>query len=142
MNHQSPIARRLANSSAGIQQNPSADLSLPVIARRAAMSIRTLSRHFRAQVGTTPANWISLSRVRRAQRLLETTELAVERVAAESGFGSSAVMRQHFAEIVGTTPLAYRRAFSHWEGQRPPAPIRQRASRSVRSLTASMPTRM
>ena len=81
-----------------IEQNPSADLSLPVIARRAAMSIRTLSRHFREQVGTTPANWISRARVRRAQALLETTRFAVERVAAESGFGSAAVMRQRFAD--------------------------------------------
>src|SRR5262249_29243588 len=63
-----------------IEQNPSSDLSLPVIARRAAMSIRTLSRHFRAQVVTTPANWISRARVRSAQALLETTQLAVERV--------------------------------------------------------------
>ena len=86
------------------------------------MSTRTLSRHFRAQVGTTPANWIARARVRRAQALLETTQLAVEQVAAESGFGSAAVMRQHFAEIVGTTPLAYRRAFSDGGGQRPGLP--------------------
>jgi transcriptional regulator GlxA family with amidase domain len=125
-----------------IVENPSTDLSLPVIARRAAMSIRTLSRHFRAQVGTTPADWIARARVRRAQALLETTQLAVERVAAESGFGSAAVMRQRFAEIVGTTPLAYRRAFSRREGQRPPVSIRQRTSRPVRSLTPSTPTRM
>ena len=73
-----------------IEQNLCKDLSLPVIARRAAMSTRTLSRHFRAQVGTTPAHWIARARVRRAQRLLETTELAVESVAAEAGFGSAA----------------------------------------------------
>ena len=101
-----------------IDQNLQKDLSLPVIARRAAMSTRTLSRHFRAQVGTTPADWIARTRIRRAQRLLETTRLAVERVAAESGFGSAAVMRQHFGEIVGTTPLAYRLAFSRGEEQR------------------------
>jgi transcriptional regulator GlxA family with amidase domain len=94
-----------------IEQHLSTDLSLPVIARRAAMSTRTLSRHFRAQVGAPPAEWIAGARVRRAQRMLETTDLAVERVATEAGFGSAAVMRQHFGEIVGTTPLAYRRAF-------------------------------
>jgi transcriptional regulator GlxA family with amidase domain len=77
-----------------------------------AMSIRTFSRHFRAKVGDTPANWIARARVRCAQRLLETTQLAIERVASESGFGSSTVMRQRFAAIVGTTPLAYRHAFS------------------------------
>jgi len=96
-----------------IDQNLRRDLSLPVIARHAAMSTRTLSRQFRAQVGTTPAYWITRARIRRAQRLLETTTLQVERVATETGFGSATVMRQHFAQIVGTTPLAYRRAFSH-----------------------------
>jgi len=95
-----------------IEQNPSKDLSLSVLARHMGMSIRTFSRHFRAQVGDTPANWIAHARVRRAQRLLETTQLAIERVASESGFGSATVLRQHFAAIVGTTPLAYRRAFS------------------------------
>jgi transcriptional regulator GlxA family with amidase domain len=94
-----------------IERNLRNDLSLPVIARHAAMSTRTLSRHFRAQVGTTPADWIARARVRRAQRLLETTELEVERLAAEAGFRSAAVMREHFGQIVGTTPLAYRRAF-------------------------------
>jgi transcriptional regulator GlxA family with amidase domain len=94
-----------------IEQNLRRDLSLPVIARHAAMSTRTLSRRFREQVGATPAQWIARARIRRAQRLLEATELAVERVAAVAGFGSAAVMREHFGEMVGTTPLGYRRAF-------------------------------
>ncbi len=87
------------------------DLTLPVIARRAAMSTRTLSRRFREQVGTTPAAWVVRARVRHAQRLLETTDLPVEALAAEVGFGSSAVLREHFGQIVGTSPLAYRRSF-------------------------------
>ena len=100
-----------------IERNLCKDLSLPVIARQAAMSTRTLSRHFRAQIGTTPADWIARARIRRAQRLLETTELTVERLAAEAGFRSAAVMREHFGQIVGTTPLAYRRAF--YRGKEP-----------------------
>ena len=70
MNHPSTTTRQLANSSRGLSRIPPQDLSLPVIARHAAMSIRTLSRHFRAQVGTTPANWIARARVRRAQALV------------------------------------------------------------------------
>jgi transcriptional regulator GlxA family with amidase domain len=96
---------------AWLERNLSGDLSLPVIARRAAMSTRTLSRRFRSQVGTTPAVWIGRARVRLAQRLLETTELSVERVAAEAGFGSAAVLRERFGQVVGTSPLAYRRSF-------------------------------
>jgi transcriptional regulator GlxA family with amidase domain len=95
-----------------MEQNLSRELPLPVIARRAAMSTRTLSRRFREQVGATPAAWLAQARVRRAQRLLETTDLAVEQVAAAAGFGSAAVMREHFGTVVGTNPLSYRRAFS------------------------------
>jgi len=95
-----------------IEQNLARDLPLSAIARRAAMSTRTLSRRFRDQIGGTPAAWITRARVRRAQRLLETTDLSIEQVAAEAGFGSAAVLRVHFGGVVGTSPLTYRRAFS------------------------------
>ena len=95
-----------------LEQNLRKDLPLSMIARRAAMSTRTLSRRFREHVGTTPALWVTRARVRRAQRLLETTELAVEQIAAEAGFGSSAVLREHFGQVVGTSPQAYRRSFA------------------------------
>ena len=98
---------------------------MPVIARRA-MSTRTLSRRFREQVGATPAAWLAHARVRRAQRLLETTDLAVEQVAAEVGFGSAVVMREHFGTLVGTNPLSYRRAFS----------VRRPAANPVRLATS------
>ena len=99
-----------------IEQNLRDDLSLPALARKAAMSVRTLSRNFRAQAGMTPAEWIARARVRSAQRLLETTRLDVEQVAADCGFGSASVLRQHFAAVVGTSPVAYRRAFSRPSG--------------------------
>ncbi len=87
------------------------ELSLPAIARRAAMSTRTLSRRFREQVGTTPALWVAQARVRRAQRLLETTDLSVERISTEAGFPSALVLRERFRRILGTSPQAYRQAF-------------------------------
>lgn len=94
-----------------LERNVADDLSLPVIARHAGMSTRTLSRRFREQVGTTPALWVSRARVRGAQRLLETTDFSVERVADAVGFGSPAVLRAQFGRIVGTSPQAYRRSF-------------------------------
>jgi transcriptional regulator GlxA family with amidase domain len=111
--HEPPAAdgTSLAPLLAWLEQNLRKELSLAAIARRAAMSTRTLSRRFREQVGATPALWVTRARIRRAQRLLETTALSIERVAAEVGFGSSAVLREQFSRIVGTSPLAYRRAF-------------------------------
>lgn len=94
-----------------LEENIDRELSLQVIARRAAMSVRTLSRQFRSQTGSTPLAWLQQTRVRRARVLLETTALSVDRVASSAGFGSVASFRLHFGRIVGTSPQAYRRAF-------------------------------
>jgi transcriptional regulator GlxA family with amidase domain len=87
------------------------ELGLNVIARRAGLSVRTLNRRFREQIGTTPLQWLLRARVRRAQHLLETTGHSVDLVATRVGFGSSTAFRRHFQRCAGTTPQAYRRAF-------------------------------
>ena len=86
---------------------------LPVerLARKAQMSTRSFIRAFRESTGTAPAAWVRAQRVREAQRLLESTDLAVEQVASVCGFGSAVTMRQAFARILSTTPSAYRRRF-------------------------------
>ena len=94
-----------------IEQSLRRDLSLSGLARRAAMSTRTLSRRFREQTGSTPAQWVALVRVRRAQALLETTGHSVERVANLVGFPSTATLQVQFRRILATSPKAYRRAF-------------------------------
>ena len=94
-----------------MERNLRQKLSLSAVARHARMSSRTLSRRFRDQVGTTPAQWIAKARVRRAQHLLETTPLPIDSVATEAGFRSAAVLREHFGAAVGTSPSAYRRSF-------------------------------
>jgi transcriptional regulator GlxA family with amidase domain len=86
-------------------------LTLEDIARHAAMSIRTLNRRFREHVGTTPLQWLLTLRIERAKELLETTDLSVERIADEVGFGSSVTLRHHFARRVRVPPQRYRAAF-------------------------------
>ncbi len=88
------------------------DLSVPDLAARALMSERTFARRFRAETGTTPAAWLTRQRVLRAQELLERTDAPVEDVARRCGFGTAAVLRHHFTRTLGTSPLAYRRAFA------------------------------
>ena len=94
-----------------MERNLRQNLSLSIIARHARTSTRTLSRRFREQVGMTPAQWLGKARVRRAQHLLETTRLSIERIASEAGFGSASVFREHFGSVVGISPAAYRRSF-------------------------------
>lgn len=86
-------------------------LSLEQIAEHAKMSVRTLNRQFRAQLGTTPLQWLLWERLERSKELLETSDLAVERIASEVGFGSAVTLRHHFARRVGVPPQRYRLAF-------------------------------
>ena len=95
-------------------------LTVDDLARQANMSARTLARRFHATTGTTPLQWLQRQRLRRAQHLLEETDLPVERIAAEAGFGTAANLRQHFSRELGTSPQRYRRTF---RGAAVPAPV-------------------
>jgi len=92
-------------------QNLRLDLTVDQLAARAHMSPRTFARRFKADFGTTPAAWLGRQRILHAQRLLEQTDLGLDAIAYECGFGSAAVLRQNFSRALGTTPTAYRARF-------------------------------
>lgn len=102
----------LAEVLAWAEQHLADDLSVTVLARRALMSERTFARRFRAEVGTTPAAWVARLRLHRAQELLERTDLSVEEIAQQAGFGAAAALRHHFAQALDTSPQSYRRTFA------------------------------
>jgi AraC family transcriptional activator FtrA len=87
------------------------DLGLAELAATALMSTRNFSRRFREATGTTPIRWLNHQRLARARELLEETDLPVEQIATQTGFGSAVTLRQRFAQALYTSPSAYRRAF-------------------------------
>lgn len=91
--------------------NLSEPLSLDALADVAKMSRRTFTRRFREATGTTVTKWLNAERVARAQQLLETTELSIEHITSEAGFGTPLALRQQFATQLGTSPSHYRRSF-------------------------------
>jgi transcriptional regulator GlxA family with amidase domain len=86
-------------------------LDLAALAASARMSPRTFTRRFRAETGLSPHAWLTRQRLDHARHLLETTDLTVDRVAADAGLGTSASLRAHLADELGVSPLAYRRTF-------------------------------
>jgi AraC family transcriptional regulator, transcriptional activator FtrA len=86
-------------------------LTVDDVARHASVSPRTLTRKFRAATGLPPGEWLQRERLRRAKRLLESTDLPVEQVARGAGYDSPATMRAQFALHLHTSPRAYRKTF-------------------------------
>jgi transcriptional regulator GlxA family with amidase domain len=106
-----PDAASLAPLLPWLEKHLAERLTLLAIARKAALSVRTLTRRFREQLGTTPLKWLLHARVRRAQLLLETSRHSVEVISGKVGFGSPSALREQFQHFVGTSPQGYRRAF-------------------------------
>lgn len=106
-----PSESRLPGVLDWAREHLSEPLTLDTLADTARMSRRTFTRRFREATGTTMVKWLALERIARAQQLLETTDLPIERVAAEVGFGTALSLRQYFSGQVGTSPSLYRRAF-------------------------------
>ncbi len=94
-----------------IERNLAGDLALPALAAAAGMSERSLSRHYRAATGLTPARAVERLRVEAARRALAETAQPVKRIARTCGFGAEETMRRSFLRHVGATPQAYRARF-------------------------------
>jgi AraC family transcriptional regulator, transcriptional activator FtrA len=100
-----------ADTVSWMQEHLDQPITVDDLAARAAMSPRSFARRFHAATGTTPYQWLLRQRVQLAQRLLETTDLAVDSVAGRSGFSTAANLRKHFQRSVHTSPQSYRRTF-------------------------------
>ncbi|MFD0855534.1 helix-turn-helix domain-containing protein, partial [Actinomadura adrarensis] len=86
-------------------------LTVEDLAARAAMSPRTFYRRLQAATGTTPLQWLLNQRLARAQELLESTDLPIERIGELTGLGTANNLRHHFLKQVGVSPNTYRKAF-------------------------------
>lgn len=91
-----------------LRANLRAPLDVTRLAGRAGMSVRSLHRHCKEELGTTPAKLVEKLRVERARTLLSTTQLGTKTIAARCGFGSAPRMARAFERALGVAPTAYR----------------------------------
>ncbi|MFE3329172.1 GlxA family transcriptional regulator [Streptomyces sp. NPDC059176] len=110
-----PVPAPSANGTSATRQwvleNLQEPLSLSELAGHARMSLRTFARRFNEEVGMSPGRWMIQQRVTQAQRLLETTDLAVDDIAHQVGFATGSSLREHLHAAIGVSPVVYRRTF-------------------------------
>lgn len=94
-----------------ILQNLTADLCVENLAEKAAMSPRNFTRVFTREAGVSPARYVTEARLAAARQLLEQTRDPLERVAEQSGFGTSINLRRIFEKQLHLTPGEYRQRF-------------------------------
>ena len=94
-----------------ILENLTADLCVENLAQKAAMSPRNFTRVFTRETGASPARYVTEARLAAARQLLEQTSYPLERIAEQSGFGSSINLRRVFEKQLHLTPGEYRPRF-------------------------------
>lgn len=112
---QHPVPEPAAASTLATRMWALERLDLPTtmndMAEHARMSRRTFTRRFRNEVGTSPGQWLTAQRLTRARHLLEATDLPIDQVAEQAGFGTAASLRQHLRRSIGISPHQYRHTF-------------------------------
>ena len=87
------------------------EITVESLARVASMSPRNFARSFRKVAGETPAAWLRILKLRKAEELLETTDLPIAVIAEDTGFQSPVTFRQAFQTAKAVSPQSYRKTF-------------------------------
>lgn len=99
-----------------VQAHVMAHLAEPYTVERladiAGVSLRTMSRLFKHELGITAHDYVAGVRLDRARQLLEASALPLKVVAYECGFTTPEQMRSTFQRKLGVSPLRYRESFN------------------------------
>jgi|JI10StandDraft_1071094.scaffolds.fasta_scaffold13885_7 transcriptional regulator GlxA family with amidase domain len=100
----------VARAVAWLDQHLEQTYSLDAVASAAAVSPRTILRHFQQVMGMSPLDYLHAQRVKRARILLEVTLNDIPTVAHACGYADPAAFRRIFMRLEKQTPIAYRTA--------------------------------
>ncbi|MFB2683598.1 GlxA family transcriptional regulator [Shewanella mangrovisoli] len=94
-----------------IRRNINQKYSLDELADSVMMTRRTFTRKFNRATGMSFGEWLTAERLNLAQDLLESTDLSIEQIVAETGFSSVLIFRDKFKERYEVTPNRWRKTF-------------------------------
>lgn len=91
-----------------IRENLTCEISMEELAVVFNYTPKYLGRLFKARAGESVRQYCNRIKVIRAKAMLVETNLSVEQIAAEAGFGSMAYFDRVFHKMAGLSPQAYR----------------------------------
>lgn len=103
------LDRRVYAAQQFLQNHFHRSVSMAEVASAAHLSIRQLNDLFRQQVGATPHQYLTELRMNEAWRLLEQSDLSIQRVAEAVGYASLSAFSDRFRRHFGKPPSHFRR---------------------------------
>ncbi len=91
-----------------LEQHLHEPLELDRIAEEMHISKHHMSRLFKRATGSTISEYMTVIRIQKARRLLETTERSIEQISLDIGIGNVSYFCEIFKKAMGHTPLQYR----------------------------------
>jgi AraC-like DNA-binding protein len=113
-----PIPSKILESISYIQLNLKQNLTVNLLAKRAALHQDYFSRLFCQFTGERPLSYIHTKRIERAQYLIATTTLTYSEIAEETGFENVPHFAKVFKKVTGMTPGEYKKRNEHITGAR------------------------
>lgn len=92
-----------------LDQNCEEDITLEQLARFSHVNKYYLVHAFTDEYGISPINYLMQARVKKAEKLLATTDYSMSVISSSCGFASSGYFSQTFKKITGLSPSAYRK---------------------------------
>jgi len=100
---------QLATAVSYLEGHACAELSLGKLAEVSGLSVRHLTRLFKAHYNASPIQYLLTLRVQNAAALLRQTDKPITDIAFDSGFTDSNYFARQFRQVMGVSPSAYRR---------------------------------
>jgi transcriptional regulator GlxA family with amidase domain len=121
---------RFADLVAWMTNNPTAAMSVEILAQRASLSPRQFFRRFKEHFGSSPAAFVETLRLNEARRRLSAGELSIDTVAESVGFKGRDSFRRAFTRRFRVTPSKFRRNFALADAPSRRSKPRSKAKRS------------
>lgn len=103
------LDRRVSVAKQYINDNFRRKLTVAELAAVAHLSTRQLNELFRNQIGMTPHHYLTELRMQEAWRLLEQSDLSIQRIADSLGYASLSSFSERFSNHFGRSPTYFRR---------------------------------